>query len=251
MPRLVSVDELTLLLERYEILGGSLPLISDALWTSFNPRLRKLNYRGTIEAFQRILSPLLQHNFDPLPSLTHLVIYFQFRSMIPSVNHDIAVFVTFLQCLEQTLESLFLIPAQLTSIVLKLPHFPRLEHLSIRLYVVTPEEGVAFTSFVSTHREQLKTLTLSLCSTQIYQDLCNVSFPFLHTLVLDLQDPTVLTHAFPHVPCLQRFVSGGRYYFDQETMKKIRDRASPSEPTIAYERHPFGLALDIQLGAAW
>jgi len=65
MPLLVSVDELTLLLDRDDLLKGSLPLISDALWTSFNPRLRKLNCRGTIEALQRILSPPLPYNFHP------------------------------------------------------------------------------------------------------------------------------------------------------------------------------------------
>jgi len=214
-----------------------------------NPRLRKFNYRGTIEALQRILSPLLRYNSNSPPSLTHLVISFEIQFKwppLPIVN--IGVFVAFLQCLEQTLELLSLrIPEQLTSILLNLPHFPRLEHLDIRLGQVTPEAGVAFISFVSTHREYLKTLTLSLCSIQIYQNLCDISFPSLHTLVLDPQEFVMLTHAFPHVPHLQRFVSGGCHYPSKATTMKIRERASPSRPTIVYGGDPFRVDLDAHL----
>ena len=219
---------------------------------SLNPRLRKLNYKGSIATLQRILSPSLRYKFKPPPSLTHLLIIFYQWSDIPIAN--IAVFVAFLQCLEQTLESLSLtIPKQLTSILSKLPHFPRLENLDIDLKTdrIIPEEGLAFTSFLSTHREYLKTLTLCLngklsSGVQIYQGFCNISFPFLHTLVLDhTQDFVKLTQAFPRVPHLQRFVSGGRYHLDKETTMKIRERASPSRPTIALVGDQF---WDVQVG---
>jgi len=252
MPLLVSVDELTLLLEWHcDLLKSSLPLISDALLISLNPRLRKLNYRGTIEDLQRILSRPLRYNSNPPPNLTHLVISFQFyhqRSAIP-----IATIAVFLQSLEQTLESLSLrIPTAHTSILLELPHFPRLEHLDIRLdtYQISPEASVAFASFLSTHREYLRTLTLFIYpelsfGVQIYRDLCNISFSFLHTLVLHRTQHFVeQTHAFPHVPRLQSFVSGGRN-LDKETMMKIRERTSPSQPTIVL-RNPLDSNLDPQ-----
>ena len=258
MPLLVSVEEVTLLLDRDDLLQGSLPLVSDALWTSFTPCLRKLNYKGTIYALQRILSPPLQYKFNPPPSLTHLTFYFQVPlhwSAIPTAN--MAVLVAFLQCLEQTLKSLSLrIPAQLEStILLKLPHFPRLEHFDIRLHAcqLGPRVGVAFTLFLAAHREYLRTLALLLYpkptySLQIYQDLCKISFPFLHTLVLDYTQFFVeWTQAFPQVPRLQRFVSGGRN-LDEETMKKIRERASPSQPTIVLERNPSDLEPNAELG---
>jgi len=255
MPLLVSVDELTLLLDEHDLAYESLPLISDALWMSLNPRLRKFNYKGSIGTLRRILSPPLLDNFKPPPSLTHLVISLQVHPQCWAVRIiNIAVFVAFLQCLEQTLESLSLsIPKQATSILFELPHFPRLEHLDIRLDTcqITPGEGVAFASFLSTHQEYLKTLSLSLypersSSVRIYQDLCSISFPFLRTLVLDLtQDFIKLTQAFPHVPRLQRFVSGGRY-LDKETIMKIHECASPSRPTIAHGGYPFSADPDVQ-----
>ena len=256
IPLLVSVDELTLLPNRDEFPNGSLPLLSDILWMSLKPRLRKLNYKGTIEALQRILSPSPRYNFNPPPSLTHLVISFRIHLEWPAIPiADKMVFVTFLRGLEPTLQSLSLrIPGQLTSILPKLPHFPRLEHLDIRLdtYQISSKAGVAFSSFLSTHREYLKTLTLcmypDLVSVQIYRDFCNISFPFLHTLALDCtQDFVEQTQAFPHVPRLQRFVSGGRHP-DQETMIKIRERTPPSQPSIILGRSPFDSDLDAELG---
>jgi len=66
---------------------------------------------------------------------------------------------------------------------------------------------------------------------QIYQALCNISFPFLHTLMLDrTQDFVDRTQAFPHVPRLHSFVSGDRN-LSKGTIVKIRERASPSQPT--------------------
>ena len=254
IPFLVSVDELTLLLDQHIFLKAPPSLISDTLWISLNPRLRKLNYRGTIEDLQQILSPTPRNS---PPNLTHLVIYFYAHlqwSAIPIAN--IAVFVAFVQSLEQTLESLSLrIPTRPTSILLKLPHFPRLEHLNIHLdtYDISPEASVAFALFLSTHREYLKTLALCMYpelshSTQIFRDFCNTSFPLLHTLMLDnTQDFVERTEAFPHVPSLQSFVSGGRN-LSKETMIKIRERASPSQPTIVSRNRlvvEFGLLAGI------
>jgi len=267
MPLLVSVEELTLLLDRDDLLQGSLPLVSDALWTSFNPRLRKLNYKGTIYALQRILSPPLRYNFTPPPSLTHLALYFQVPFQWSDVQvplrwlaspiANIAFFVALLQCLEQTLESLSLqIPAHLEStILLELPHFPCLEHLDIRLHAgrLGPGVGVAVTSFLAAHREYLQTLTLLLLPTplysfQIYQDFCNISFPFLHTLVLDWTQFFVeRTQAFPHVPRLHSFVSGAGN-LDEATIMKIRERASPSQPTIVWRRNTSQSELNAELG---
>ena len=259
MPLLVSVDELTLLPEEHDHGYVSCPLISGGLLVSLAPRLRKLNFRGTIGMLQRILSGPLQYprcNFKPLPSLTHLVLSFQVRRKWRGFRIiNIAVFVAFLQCLEETLESLSVsIPKQVTPFLPKLPHFRRLEYLEIRLvtYQITPEEGVAFVSFLSTHREYLKTLSLSLypersSTVRIYKAFCNISFPFLHTLALDRTQSLVeLTQAFPHVPNLQSFVSGGRD-LDKETITKIHECASPSVPIIALGGNPFDSQLDVQL----
>ena len=255
-PLLVSVDELTLLPNCDDFPNELSPLISDTLWMSLNPHLHKLNYKGTIEALQRILSPPPRYNFNPPPSLTHLAISFQVHLEWPAIpTADKVVFVTFLQSLEPTLRSLSLrVPPQLTSILPKLPHFPRLEHLDIRLdtYRINTKAGVAFASFLSMHREYLKTLTLCMYpisySLRIYQDFCNISFPFLHTLALNrTQDFVECTQDFPHVPCLESFVSGGRH-LDNETMIMIRECASPSQPTIVFGRNPFDSELDAKLG---
>ena len=109
MPFLVSVDELTLLLEEHDHVYVSCPLISGGLLMSLAPRLRKLNFRGSFEMLRRILSgpPLHypQYNFKSLPSLTHLVLSFRVRRVWKArqiVNID--VFIAFLQCPEETLE---------------------------------------------------------------------------------------------------------------------------------------------------
>ena len=249
----MSVDELTLWARHNGFPNESL-LISDTLWMFLNPRLRKLNYKGNLETLQRILSPPPRYNFDPPSSLTHLVMYFQVEWWaIPIAN--ISVFVEFLQCLEQTLESLSLrMPGSFTYILLKLPHFPRLQNLDFHLNPgqIIPEEGIAFTSFLSAHREYLKTLTLCLdealsSPVQIYQDFCNISFPFLHTLVLDISQEFVdRIQAFPHVPCLQRFVLGCPY-ISREMMMTIRERAFPSQPTIALGGDGFKFDVYLQL----
>ena len=255
IPRLVSADELTLLLDQHNLLRGSSPLISDALWMSLNPHLRKLNYRGTIEALEWILSLPVPYKFPPL---TRLVIALQVRCQWPATpTASEGVLVTFLKSLEPTLESLSLrIPGQFASIFFSLPHFPRLEHLEIHLdtYQITLVAGVekAFASFLTIHRECLRILSLSLYShlyrwIDIYRDFCKISFPFLHTLVLgNPRDSVKLTQVFPHVPHLQSFVSGAPN-LDEETMMIIRERASPSQPTIVFGRDSFGVELDVQL----
>ena len=68
---------------------------------------------------------------------------------------------------------------------------------------ITPETGVAFASFLSTHQQYLKILTLSMfpelsLSIQLYRNFYNVSFPFLHTLVLNHTQFFVKRAKAPH-----------------------------------------------------
>ena len=213
IPLLVSVDEFMLLLGWHELSNGSLPLISygngertgearsarasqtftppqvsDVLWRPFDHRFRKLNYRA-LKPSNGFCPVQVQPTSESHPPCFLLPCP---SRIVGDSNRQYSVFVTFLQCFEH-LNRYALSEYQHNSLhSLQVSSLLRLENLDIRLDAdkISPEAGVAFTSFLSTHREYLGNPTLSMypdlfLSVQIYQDIYNTSLPFLHTLVLD------------------------------------------------------------------